>query len=326
MNSVEKTEFIYYYKNGFDNKRKGVQKMKVENYFREKYLMKYVSYKDIIQGSVSVLSLIIVNIQMFEITNLLSRFGIGISKFVFYNIFTSLVIISLTIYGMNNKRQSILNKMNIAKLEESNKNLLELNDNVRCFKHDFNNIIQAIDGYIVLKDMNALQNYFNKLVKECNHMNVIDILSKQLIDNPAIYGILLNKYKIATENNIQMNIDIFVSLNNFYDKAYTISRMLGILLDNALEATNECENKIINVQFMKEDNKNRTLIIVENTYENKDIDTNKIFDKHYTTKKDKGNTGLGLWKVRDILRKDTSLDLFTTKDDTMFKQQLEIYS
>ena len=300
--------------------------MKVENYFRSKYLMRYVNSKDIINSIITVLGVIAVNIQMFEITKILSKYKIGMSRFIFYDIFTTLVMISLMIYGMYNKRQSILSKMNIAKLEESNRNLLELNDNVRCFKHDFNNIIQAIDGYIVLKDMNALQKYFNKLVKECNHMNIIDILSKQLTDNPAIYGILLNKYKIATENNIQMNIDIFVSLNNFGDKAYTISRMLGILLDNALEATNECENKIINVQFMKEENRNRSLIIVENTYENKDIDTNRIFDKHYTTKKDKGNTGLGLWKIRDILRKDTSLDLFTSKDDIMFKQQLEIYS
>ena len=300
--------------------------MKVENYFRSKYLMRYVNSKDIINSIITVLGVIAVNIQMFEITKILSKYKIGMSRFIFYDIFTTLVMISLMIYGIYNKRQSILSKMNIAKLEESNRNLLELNDNVRCFKHDFNNIIQAIDGYIVLKDMNALQKYFNKLVKECNHMNIIDILSKQLTDNPAIYGILLNKYKIATENNIQMNIDIFVSLNNFGDKAYTISRMLGILLDNALEATNECENKIINVQFMKEENRNRSLIIVENTYENKDIDTNRIFDKHYTTKKDKGNTGLGLWKIRDILRKDTSLDLFTSKDDIMFKQQLEIYS
>ena len=61
------------------------------------------------------------------------------------------------------------------------------------------------------------------------------------------------------------------------------------------------------------------------TYENKDVDTCKIFEKNYTTKKDKGNTGLGLWKIHDILRKDNSLELFTTKDEIMFKQKLEIY-
>ena len=67
----------------------------------------------------------------------------------------------------------------------------------------------------------------------------------------------------------------------------------------------------------------RCIIKIENTYENKEIDTDKIFEKNYSTKK--GNTGLGLWKIRDILKKDTSLDLFTSKDEEMFKQQIEIY-
>ena len=49
----------------------------------------------------------------------------------------------------------------------------------------------------------------------------------------------------------------------------------------------------------------------------------EMYKKNYTTKK--GNTGLGLWKIHDILKKDTSLDLFTTKDEKMFKQKLEIY-
>ena len=122
-----------------------------------------------------------------------------------------------------------------------------------------------------------------------------------------------------------MNIDILANIEKFNDKSYILSRMLGILLDNALEATSECKEKVINVQFLKEENKNRDVIIIENTYANTDVDTNKIFEKNYTTKKDKGNSGLGLWKIRDILRKNNNLDLFTTKDEVMFRQQIEIY-
>ena len=67
----------------------------------------------------------------------------------------------------------------------------------------------------------------------------------------------------------------------------------------------------------------RQLLIVENTYKEKDIDTEKIFEKGYSTKE--GNTGLGLWEVRQILLKNTNLNLFTSKDAKYFKQQLEIY-
>ena len=68
---------------------------------------------------------------------------------------------------------------------------------------------------------------------------------------------------------------------------------------------------------------NRQLVIVENTYNEKDIDTFKIFEKSYSTKPN--NTGLGLWEVNKILNKHDNLAMFTSKDDELFKQQLEIY-
>lgn len=83
------------------------------------------------------------------------------------------------------------------------------------------------------------------------------------------------------------------------------------------------EEKIINVTFRLDPRSNRQLIIIENTYMNKDIDTTKIFEKSYTTKKN--NTGLGLWEVNKILKKNSNLSLYTTKNSNFFIQQLEIY-
>ena len=65
------------------------------------------------------------------------------------------------------------------------------------------------------------------------------------------------------------------------------------------------------------------LIKIDNTYKDKNIDTEKIFEKDYSTKP--GNNGLGLWEIRQILHKNYNLNLFTTKDNDYFKQQLEIY-
>ena len=71
------------------------------------------------------------------------------------------------------------------------------------------------------------------------------------------------------------------------------------------------------------ENKKRQIVIIQNTYNNKDIDTEKIYDKAYTTKEN--NTGLGLWEVRKILSKNNNLNLFTSKTTQFFSQQLEIY-
>ena len=106
-------------------------------------------------------------------------------------------------------------------------------------------------------------------------------------------------------------------------KIYEFSRILGILLDNAIEESEKCEDRLINIKFRNEQNKNRQVVIVENTYINKDINIDEIFNKGFSGKEN--HSGLGLWEVRNILKKNNNLNLYTSKDDKMFKQQLEIY-
>ncbi len=293
-----------------------------EKIYKRENLKWAVNYKDILVTIISISGLIMSNLQLVEMIKSSKR---NLLEVIIYYIVICSAIIFISIYSFESRKNATKIQNDNKTLEEKNRNLLEITDNIRCFKHDFNNIIQAIDGYIYLDDMKSLQVYFNALLGECNHIKVVDSINCQVIDNPAICGVLLNKYRIAEENKIQMNIEFMASFKELNEKSYVVSRILGILLDNAIEATNECEEKIINFEVTKDIKVNKLVIKVENTYTDKEIDTSKIFEKNYTTKKDKGNTGLGLWKIHDILRKDSSLELFTTKDDEFFKQRLEIY-
>lgn len=116
---------------------------------------------------------------------------------------------------------------------------------------------------------------------------------------------------------------LLLDLNTLNMKIYEFARILGILLDNAIEASNECDEKIININFRNDTKNNRQLITIENTYQNKDIDMDQIFEKGISGKKN--HTGLGLWEVRKIIKKSNNLNLFTSKTDKFFSQQLEIY-
>ena len=114
-----------------------------------------------------------------------------------------------------------------------------------------------------------------------------------------------------------------LDLNTLNMKIYEFARILGILLDNAIEASNECEEKIINITFRNDITNNRQLIIIENTYHNKDVNTEKIFEKGATEKNN--HSGLGLWEVRKIVKKNNNVNIYTSKTDKFFTQQLEIY-
>lgn len=181
-----------------------------------------------------------------------------------------------------------------------------------------------MDGYVATNDMNGLNTYYSQLLDDCQKVNNLYTLSPEVINNPAIYSLLASKYHKADELGIKIHLEVFLNLNELNMKIYEFTRVLGILMDNAIEATNECNEKIINVEIRKESNRNRQILIIENTYMEKNVDIDKIFEKGYSSKP--SNTGLGLWEVRQIMKKNKNLNLYTTKNDKFFIQQLEMYN
>jgi len=160
---------------------------------------KLFNYQDVINIIITVIGIVISSIEIFELQKI---FHISNFRFILYNSIMCIIIIVLNIYQIINRRKIVKERIYNKQIEERNKNLLEITDNIRCFKHDFNNIMQAINGYLDVKDINALQKYFNCVIKECNHINLVEILDSQVMDNPAIYSVLSNKYQQAKENNI----------------------------------------------------------------------------------------------------------------------------
>ena len=212
----------------------------------------------------------------------------------------------------------ILNIIYKQKLEI--KNLTYICDSTRTFRHDFNNIMQAIGGYIKTNNIYDLKEYYNNLIPECFKVNNLYRFHSKLIQNPAIYSIISNKYNTAEINNVKMSLNILLDLSNLKTDTYTLTRILGILLDNAIEAARECNQKIINISFHEHNNKQ--IIIIENTYLAKGISIKNIFKKNFTTKNK--NSGLGLWKVQKIINKKKNLNLITKAGKEFFSQQLEI--
>ena len=229
----------------------------------------------------------------------------------------------ISLFSIVKTKQLEIATIDNQNLQSYNDNLKSMYDNIRAFKHDFNNIVHAIGGYVRAKDMDGLTKYYDSLFDECSSINNLSALNPETVNNPSIYAILLDKYSKAEKKNIKMELGVYIDLNTLNADIYEISRMLGILLDNSIEAAQECENKYINVRFLMDNRKNRQLIIIENTYKDKNVDTLKIFEKSYSTKPH--NTGLGLWEVNKILNKHDNLAIYTTKTDEYFSQQLEIY-
>lgn len=225
-----------------------------------------------------------------------------------------LVISALSIYNLY---LIILHK----KKENELNNLSLVCDSTRAFKHDFDNIMHSIGGYIKTNNITDLKKYYDKLIPECFCINNLHRFHSQLMQNPALYSIISDKYNLAEKNNIKMSLNISTNLNNLRIDDYSLTRIIGILLDNSIEASKECTSKIVNISF--EENKNKQSIIIENTFQNKNITLKNIYEKEFTTKKN--NSGLGLWEVKKILNNYKNIILETNINENFFVQELEIF-
>lgn len=228
------------------------------------------------------------------------------------------------VINIKSKRELQKEEVKIENLEIRNQNLKENFDDIRAFRHDFSNIIQSMGGYIKTNDMEGLNKMYQSIINEVEEIKAVQKLNYEIINNPAVYNLINNKYKVASNLQIKMDVNVLNNINSLNIKDLELCRILGILIDNAIEATKDAENKFVSITFKYDSVNNRDLVIVKNTYSNKNIDMNKIYDNGYTTKKDSENHGLGLWKVMKIVNKYKNLQIYTAKNKC-FLQQLEIY-
>ena len=272
----------------------------------------------------TLIGLLAIAIQYFILFSYIETISLGL---LIVGMVTLLLYFFINIYSLS---RTIQLEVTTEKLEEEklyNKTLTVLYDKIRGFKHDFNNIVQGIGGYIATNNMDGLKEYYSQVLDDCQRVNNLALLSPEVINNPAIYSLLTAKYHDAAELGIKFNLEIFMDLSTINMKIYELTRILGILIDNAIEAASQCEEKEITITFRKDNKKNKQLFIIENTYINKDVNIDEIFEKGKTSKKneDVKSHGLGLWEVRQTVKRNKNLDLYTTKSEKYFKQQFEIY-
>ena len=266
---------------------------------------------------IGIITLIFQSITLFYYVD---KLPVIITFFSFVSLF---LYFGISIYSLTRIFKLILTTQKLESAEEYNNTLRILHDNVRGFKHDFDNIVTTIGGYIKTEDMEGLRNYYLQLEDDCQRVNNLYILNPEVVNNDGIYNLLTKKYYEAESKDIKVNITFLLDLNTLNMKIYEFARILGILLDNAIEASSECEEKIINIVFRNDPNNFRQLVLIENTFNDKNLDTDKIFEKGISGKEN--HTGLGLWEVRKLIKKNNNINLYTYKSDKYFSHQLEIY-
>lgn len=151
--------------------------------------------------------------------------------------------------------------------------------------HEYNNQLMVIKGYINKPE--RLSEYLDEVIGE--HKTGQNYTVKQLgfLPDGGVKGLLYHKLSKMEDNNIKYYLYVDQNLKDkdiesFDLKTYRdLTKLLGVFLDNAIDAALKSEEKEIEVELKDKDD--CLLLTISNTYD-KNTDINKVGKSGFTTK------------------------------------------
>ncbi|MBF9282365.1 GHKL domain-containing protein, partial [Staphylococcus epidermidis] len=204
--------------------------------------------------------------------------------FVSVIVFLSLVILLLSAFALREMKY----KRKLQEIEayyEYTLRIESINNEMRKFRHDYVNILTTLSDYIREDDMPGLRKYFDehivpmkdKLKTRSIKMNGIEKLKVR-----EIKGLITTKIIQAQEKRIPISIEVPDEIDRIDMNTVELSRIIGIITDNAIEASENLEEPLINIAFI--DNDESVTFIVMNKCSDDIPKIHELFEQGFSTK------------------------------------------
>ena len=254
--------------------------------------------------------------------------------YVFFEISTLLAFIFiLVLLGMylllivglyNEKNQNLKLQIKYEVLINNLNEYEKMLDAQRINNHENKNHLLTISGMLDKEDSKVKEYIANLLNNKLNDDEGLLYKTKKLPIG-GLQGLIYQKLLVMKEKNININLEVSNHLNKiFFEKIsnetnYHICTIVGVILDNAIEAVETLKDKNIGINVYSEND--YLVISISNNFEG-EIDLTKIDERGYSTK-GKGR-GYGLYLVKQILDRNSTLGLEREIIGKIFKQKLKI--
>jgi len=162
---------------------------------------------------------------------------------------------------------------------------------IRSQRHDFNIHLNTIYGLIQGKKFNETNEYIHKIVKEARDIN--ELLP---LHHPEIGALLYTYKELALQKGIHIQFQIKDDLRTMPCNIYEMNKILGNLLQNAIEAVN---NGTIEVTIAKR--YDQITVSVANQINMDQLKLEDMFSHGFSTKAT--HEGIGLPTIQNIISK-----------------------
>lgn len=246
-------------------------------------------------------------------TLLISIFGM----LVFLTILFSLVKQKIDNNKITEKYDSLIEFMNSYE---------EKIDELRIQSHENKNQLLNIKSKIIDKDKNKnIIEYIDSILNEKVQLDKGKYSKLKYLPSNGFKGMFYYKISKAEELGIKISINISAEikksvLHNMNAEDYKqLCRIIGVYLDNAIEASAISNEKLLGIEIYL--NNNDVEIIISNSYLG-EVDINNVYEKGYSTKGKSHGYGLSL--VKNILENSDIFSSETTTCNGIYTQKLNI--
>lgn len=208
-----------------------------------------------------------------------------------------LLLVSVSYFVQDiNYLQQLRRNETLEQQQRVNQALLK---NIRVFRHNIANMLFGFGGLLLSGRTDEIQAYYDEMVQRCRLIHNENIVMLQNLTSPALTSLILHQIDAANQEAIPMDVYIQKGVHRRGLSDAQLCQVMGVLLDNAREATKESAAPYISLEMRNIDHSLE--VIIRNTF-GADTPTFQQSSKAH-------HEGLGLQSVRDILRTNPRANL-----------------